>query len=83
MHWAACCPPTGAQVTGEVRADVFWQLGAGLSEGKGRLRGEPRKRERVIPLLACMLLMLAACNVVRATAVHVVLVRSRPHVAIG
>ena len=40
------------------------------------MRGEPRERERVIPLLTRILLMLAACNVVRATAVHVVLVRS-------
>ena len=46
------------------------------------MRGEPRERERVIPLLARMLLMLAACNVVRATAVHVVLVRSGPYVAV-
>ena len=47
------------------------------------MRGEPRERERMIPLLARMLLMLAACNVVRATAVHVVLVRPGPYVAVG
>ena len=64
-------------------ANVTACAGAGLPEGKGRLRGEPRERERMSPLLARMLLMLAACNVVRATAVHVVLVRSGPHVAVG
>ena len=64
-------------------ANVTACAGAGLPEGKGRLRGEPRERERMSPLLARMLLMLAACNVVRATAVHVVLVRSGPYVAVG
>ena len=63
--------------------NVTVRAGAELPEAKGRLRGEPRERERVIPLLARMLLMLAACNVVRATAVHVVLVRSGPYVAVG
>ena len=43
----------------------------------------PDFRTLRLPLRGATLLMLAACNVVRATAVHVVLVRSGPHVAVG
>ena len=49
----------------------------------GSSRGEPWEHEWLNPLQACVLLMLAACLVVRTVAVHVVCVRLGPCVAVG
>ena len=49
----------------------------------GSSRGEPWEHEWLNPLQACVLLMLAACLVVRTVAVHVVYVRLGPRVAVG
>ena len=54
-----------------------------LPEGIWRSRGEPWMREGLGPVLLPMLLLLVACVLVRIAAVHVVSVRSGPHVAVG
>ena len=57
--------------------------GAECPEGKGRSRGELWMRQGMGPVLLRVLLMVAACNAVRMTAMHVVSVRSGPRVAVG
>jgi hypothetical protein len=49
MHWAACCPPTGAQVTGESFLLRMLSARAGLQEGLrsrgcGRACADARRR---------------------------------------
>ena len=36
MHWAACCPPTGAQVTGET---CLLRMLSGRAHVRGRIAG--------------------------------------------
>ena len=66
MHWAACCPPTGAQATGESSSRVLCWCSCTLAGRAGTGMGQDVRRWMVL-MNPRMLPMPVACVTARAT----------------